>query len=72
MPVFRFTTYDPELIEIFEKLGHRRGVFIEVAVRSFLKTEKGQEFLSQLLPGGLLNEGGKRERKKKFSIDDFM
>jgi len=72
MPVFRFTTYDPDLIEVFEKLGHKRGVFIEVAVRSYLKTEKGKEFLEQLLLGGTINEGEKKERKKKFSIDDFM
>lgn len=70
MPSYRFTAYDPDVCKIMEKLKHKRGTFIEIAVREFLKTEKGKNFLLLLLEEDFFE---KEERKKKKTIfDEFL
>jgi len=73
MPSFRFTVYDPDVCEILQKLKQKRGVFLEVAIREFLKTDKGKEFLKMLLGGDLKeSENNRQNRQKKISIDEFL
>ena len=70
MSSYRFTVYDPNIHEIMKKLRKKRGVFIEVAVREFLKTEKGKSFLQVLLDVDLTE---KEEKKRvKITFDDFL
>lgn len=72
MNSFRLTVYDPDIKEIMEKLKRKRGVFIEVAVREFLKSEKGKEFLEMLLQEELELEKKGKKKEKKFSFDEFL
>lgn len=72
MPSFRFTVYDPDVCELMKKLRQKRGVFVEVAVREFLKTEKGQEFVRLLLNEDLAKRDFKEKKKRKISIDEFL
>jgi len=55
-----------------KKLRQKRGVFVEVAVREFLKTEKGQEFVRLLLNEDLAKRDFKEKKKRKVSIDEFL
>jgi hypothetical protein len=72
MNSFRFTVYDPDIKEIMEKLKRKRGIFIEVAVREFLKSEKGKEFLEMLLQEELELERKGKKKEKKISFDEFL
>ncbi len=70
---FSFVIHDPELIDVLRRLGRKRGLFIEYAIRDYLKTEKGKNVLELLLGQNAL-EVVKEEKKKKgkISIDDFL
>ena len=41
--LFRCVMYDEGIWKLLKKLGRKQGIFIEVALKEFLKTEKGQE-----------------------------
>lgn len=76
---FIFTVHDPDVVEVMRKLERKRGIFIEVAVREFLKTDKGLNFLSALLSeyeDDFWEEGGAGGKGKKrggsINFDDFF
>lgn len=78
---FVFTVYDPEVLEVMVKLKRKKWLFIEAAVKRFLETKEGVDYLNNLLSQEEeiweeLHEGkkgkGKAKGKGRINFDDFF
>lgn len=55
---YKFTTYDPQIIEVLESLGSKKRVYIEIALRHFGNSKMSKDVLE------LIRDNTKEQKKE--------